>query len=27
LCYASGTRAATALAHMYRYARFTGVAK
>ena len=27
LCYSSGTRAATALAHMYRYARFTGVAK
>ena len=27
LCYASGTRAATALAHTYRYARFTGVAK
>ncbi len=27
LCYASGTRAATALAHMYRYARFTGLAK
>lgn len=27
LCYASGTRAATALAHMYRYARFTGVAE
>ena len=27
LCYASGTRAATALAHIYRYARFTGVAK
>ena len=27
LCYASGTRAASALAHMYRYARFTGVAK
>ncbi len=27
LCYASGTRAATALAHVYRYARFTGVAK
>ena len=27
LCYASGTRAATALAHMYRYAKFIGVAK
>ena len=27
LCYASGTRAATALAHMYRYARFTEVAR
>jgi len=26
LCYASGTRAATALAHMYRYAKFSGVA-
>jgi acetyltransferase len=27
LCYASGTRAATALAHMYRYAEFIGVAQ
>jgi acetyltransferase len=27
LCYASGTRAATALAHMYRYSRFIGVAQ
>ena len=27
LCYASGTRAATALAHMYRYAKFIGVAQ
>lgn len=27
LCYASGTRAATALAHMYRYSRFTGAAQ
>lgn len=27
LCYASGTRAAIALAHMYRYARFIEVAK
>ncbi|TSA51574.1 MAG: hypothetical protein D4R44_07635, partial [Actinobacteria bacterium] len=26
LCYPSGTRAATALAHMYEYARFRGVA-
>ena len=26
LCYASGTRAATALAHMYQYAKFSGVA-
>ncbi|KRO58071.1 MAG: hypothetical protein ABR77_08850 [Acidimicrobiia bacterium BACL6 MAG-120322-bin79] len=26
LCYASGTRAAIALGHMYRYAHFTGVA-
>ena len=27
LCYASGTRAATALGHMYRYAKFIGVAE
>ena len=27
LCYASGTRAASALAHMYRYSRFIGVAQ
>ena len=27
LCYASGTRAATALAHMYRYSRFIGAAQ
>ena len=27
LCYASGTRAATALAHMYRYSRFIGTAQ
>ena len=27
LCYASGTRAATALGHMYRYAKFLGVAE
>ena len=27
LCYASGTRAATALGHMYRYAKFIGVAQ
>jgi len=27
LCYASGTRAATALGHMYRYARFIGSAQ
>ncbi len=27
LCYASGTRAATALGHMYRYSRFIGVAR
>ena len=26
LCYASGNRAVTALGHLYRYARFTGVA-
>lgn len=26
LCYASGTRAATALAHMYQYAKFSGAA-
>jgi len=26
LCYSSGTRAATALAHMYQYAKFSGVA-
>jgi len=27
LCYASGTRAATALGHMYRYANFIGLAR
>jgi acetyltransferase len=27
LCYASGTRAATALGHMFRYSQFTGVAQ
>ena len=27
LCYASGTRAATALGHMYKYAKFIGVAR
>jgi acetyltransferase len=27
LCYASGTRAATALGHMYKYANFIGVAQ
>lgn len=27
LCYASGTRAATALGHLYRYANFIGVAR
>ena len=27
LCYASGTRAATALCHMFRYSQFTGVAQ
>jgi acetyltransferase len=27
LCYASGTRAATALGHMYKYANFIGFAR